>query len=47
MVESLLLTCLQAHFLVTRVQVHTKLTWEQKKELIAEVRQITKRECRL
>lgn len=45
MFEALLLTCLQANFIITRVKVHPSLSEAQKAELIREIRLVTRKEC--
>ena len=45
MIEALLLTCLQANFIISRIRIHPSLTHEQKVELIREVRLVTKQNC--
>jgi len=44
--ETLLLTCLQAQFLIKRIEM-TSLTSTQKNDLIWEVKQVTKKECKI
>ena len=44
--EALLLTCLQAQFLIKRVEV-TNLTPKQKNDLIWEVKQIAPKKCNI
>jgi hypothetical protein len=43
--ETLLLTCLQAQFMIGRVNTHPKLTAEIKNDIIWEVKQVTKKGC--
>jgi len=43
--EAFLLTCLQAQFIVARVNTHLKLTPEIKNEIIWELKQVTKKGC--
>lgn len=45
MVEVFLLNCLQANFLIGRVQLSTTLNEPQKVELIREIRMITRKDC--
>jgi hypothetical protein len=44
--ESLLLTCLQAQLMVSRVN-YTKLEPQQKNDLIWEIKQISPKECKI
>jgi hypothetical protein len=43
--EILLLTCLQAQFLIARVNTHHALTVKQKNDIVWEVKQVTKKGC--
>jgi hypothetical protein len=43
--ETILLTCLQAHFIIGRVNIHPKLDAQQKNDIIWEVKQFTKKGC--
>jgi hypothetical protein len=43
--ESLFLTCLQAQFIITRVNSHHGLTFKQKNDLVYEIKQVTKKGC--
>ena len=45
--ETLFLTCLQAQFIVARVNAHPKLTSEIRNEIIWELKQVTKKGCHL
>lgn len=45
--EALLLTCLQAQFIVARVNTHPKLTAQIKNDIVWEIKQITKKECKI
>jgi hypothetical protein len=45
MIENLLLTCMQANFIVGRISIHKSLSDTEKTELIREVRAITRRTC--
>lgn len=44
--EALFLTCLQAQFLIKRIEV-TDLTPKQKNDLIWEVKQVTSKKCKI
>ncbi|QPX47982.1 hypothetical protein PQC13_gp017 [Synechococcus phage S-SRM01] len=44
--ETLLLTCLQAQFLIKRIEM-THLTPREKNDLIWEVKQISRKECKI
>ena len=43
--ESLLLTCLQAQFMIGRVNKHPHLTPKIRNEIIWEIKQVSKKEC--
>ncbi len=43
--EALLLTCLQANFIIGRVTTHPQLTVQQRNDIIWEVKQVTKKGC--
>jgi len=43
--EALLLTCLQANFLIGRVNTHAVLTSQQKNDIVWEIKQVTKKGC--
>lgn len=45
--ETLLLTCLQAQFIIARVNNHPKLTSVIKNDIVWEIKQITKKECKI
>jgi hypothetical protein len=47
MTELLLLTCLQSNFIISKIQKHDNLQNTVKKELVAEVMKITRRDCRV
>ncbi len=43
--EAILLTCLQANFIIARVVNHPRLDTHQKNDIVWEVKQITKKGC--
>jgi hypothetical protein len=43
--ETLLLTCLQAQFMIARVNSHPNLTPKIRNDIIWEVKQVAKKEC--
>ena len=43
--ETLFLTCLQAHFIIGRVVTHTELNDRQRNQIIWEIKQVTKKGC--
>ena len=43
--ETLLLTCLQAQFMIARVNSHSNLTPKIRNDIIWEIKQVTKKEC--
>jgi len=45
--EALLLTCLQAQFIVGRVMTHPELSSQQKNDIVWEVKQMTRKECKI
>ena len=45
--EALLLTCLQAQFIMGRVMTHPELSLQQKNDIAWEIKQITKKECKI
>ena len=45
--EALLLTCLQAQFIVGRVMTHPELSLQQKNDIVWEVKQMTRKECKI
>ena len=45
MAEVLLLTCLQANYIIGRVRLHSELSEPQKQELVREVLLMTKKGC--
>jgi len=45
--EALLLTCLQAQFIVGKVITNPELTLQQKNDIIWEVKQMTRKECKI
>jgi hypothetical protein len=45
--EALLLTCLQANFIMGRVNTHPALSLQQKNDIVWEIKQITKKECKI
>ena len=45
--EALLLTCLQAQFIIGRVVTNPELSSQQKNDIIWEVKQMTRKECRI
>jgi hypothetical protein len=45
--EALLLTCLQAQFIIGRVMTHPELSLQQKNDIVWEVKQMTRKECKI
>jgi hypothetical protein len=45
--EALLLTCLQAQFIMGRVMANLELSLQQKNDIIWEIKQITRKECKI
>jgi hypothetical protein len=43
--ETLFLTCLQAQFIIGRVNTHPELTIQQKNDIVWEIKQVTKKGC--
>lgn len=43
--EALLLTCLQAQLLVSRIQNHAQLSPQIRNDLIWELKQVTEKKC--
>jgi hypothetical protein len=43
--EALLLTCLQAQFVMARVLTHPELSLQQKNDIVWEIKQFTKKDC--
>ena len=43
--EALFLTCLQAQFIIARVNSHPDLTPPQRNEIVWEIKQVTKKGC--
>jgi hypothetical protein len=43
--EALLLTCLQANFIIGRVLTHPKLDAQQKNDIVWELKQVTRKGC--
>jgi hypothetical protein len=43
--EVILLTCLQANFIIGRVLTHPVLNIQQKNDIVWEVKQVTKKGC--
>jgi len=43
--EALFLTCLQANFLISRVLTHPELTYQQKNDIVWEIKQVSKKGC--
>jgi len=43
--EAILLTCLQANFIIARVNSNSKLDTQQKNDIVWEVKQVTKKSC--
>jgi hypothetical protein len=43
--EALFLTCLQAQFIIGRVNNHLQLTLQQKNDIVWEIKQITRKGC--
>ena len=43
--EALFLTCLQANFIIGRVLVHPELNYQQRNEIVWEIKQVTKKGC--
>jgi hypothetical protein len=45
--ESLILTCLQAQLIVSRMSYHPHLTLKARNDLIWEIKQISPKECKI
>ena len=45
--ETILLTCLQAQLLVSRINAHPSITDQIKNDLIWEVKQVTEEKCQV
>jgi hypothetical protein len=45
--EALLLTCLQAQFIMGRVTTNPDLSLQQKNDIVWEIKQITRKECKI
>jgi hypothetical protein len=45
--EALLLTCLQAQFMIARVNNHPNITPKIKNDIVWEIKQVTKKECNI
>jgi hypothetical protein len=45
--ELVILSCLQAQLLATRIFNHKSLSQSEKQELISEIKQITPKECKI
>ena len=43
--EALFLTCLQAQFIIGRVNNHPELSLQQKNDIVWEIKQITRKGC--
>ena len=43
--ETLLLTCIQAQLLLSRVKSHSQITVQARNDLIYEIKQITPKKC--
>jgi hypothetical protein len=43
--ETLFLTCLQAYFIISRVNSHPELSLQQKNDIVWEIKQVTKKGC--
>ena len=43
--EALLLTCLQAKFLIGKVSTNLSLTYQQRNDIVWEIKQVTKKGC--
>jgi len=43
--EAFFLTCLQANFIIGKVNTHPKLDIQQKNDIVWEIRQVTKKGC--
>ena len=43
--ETLFLTCLQAYFIIIRVNSHPELSLQQKNDIVWEIKQVTKKGC--
>jgi len=43
--ETILLTCLQAQFMIARVNKHPSITPKIRNEIIWEIKQVTKKGC--
>ena len=46
MVEALLLSCLQAQIIINRINIAPNLSPQNKSELIVEVKQFSRKECK-
>ena len=45
--EALFLTCLQAQFIIGRVITHPELDLQQKNDIVWEVKQMSRKECKI
>jgi hypothetical protein len=43
--EALFLTCLQAQFLIGKVNINQTLTSQQKNDIVWEIKQVTRKGC--
>jgi len=43
--ETLFLTCLQAQFIIARVNNHPELSLQQRNDIVWEIKQVTKKGC--
>jgi hypothetical protein len=43
--ETLFLTCLQAYFIISRVNSQPELSLQQKNDIVWEIKQVTKKGC--
>jgi len=43
--ETLFLTCVQANFLIGRVLIHPELSYQQRNDIVWEIKQVTKKGC--
>ena len=45
--EALILTCLQAQLLTGKIHVNPSLSYQEKNDLVWEIKQITPKECKI